>query len=164
MDFEKRLQQAIERGQRRHDQHAQEERQRALSGEELKQLHSSYRLKLSEHIEACVRRLPQHFPGFQFETIYGERGWGAGCSRDDLRLSKGGGRATNYSRIELTVRPYSSINVLDLAGKGTIRNKEVFTRNVYEKLEDVDIAKFLDLVDAWTLEFAELYAARGEAP
>ena len=89
-------------------------------------------------------------------------GAGAPPSRDDLRLSKGGGRSTNYSRIELTVRPYSSINVLDLAGKATIRNKEVFNRNIYEKLEEVDVAKFLELVDAWTLEFAELYAARGE--
>lgn len=163
MDFEQRLQKAIERGQRRHDQRAQEERQRAMSAEDLKQLHSSYRLTLSEHIEACVKRLPQHFPGFQYETIYGERGWGAACSRDDLQLSRGGGRATNYSRIELTVRPYTSINVLDLAGKATIRNKEVFNRNIYEKLEEVDVAKFLELIDAWTLEFAELYATRGDA-
>jgi hypothetical protein len=118
-------------------------------------------LKLCEHIEECVKRLPQHFPGFQYETIYGERGWGAACSRDDLRLSKGGGRSTNYSRLELTVRPFSSINVLELAGKATIHNKELFNRNFYEKLEDVDVAKFLELVDAWTLEYAELYAARG---
>lgn len=161
MDFEKRLHEAIQRGQRRLDQRAQEERRRALTAEELKQLHSSYRLKVCEHIEECVKRLPQHFPGFQYETIYGERGWGAACSRDDLRLSKGGGRANNYSRLELTVRPFSSINVLELAGKATIHNKELFNRNFYEKLEDVDVTKYLELVDAWTLEYAELYSARG---
>jgi len=27
-------------------------------------------------------------------------------------------------------------------------------------LADADPAKFLELIDAWTLEFAELYAAR----
>lgn len=163
MDFEKRLQEAIERGQRRHERTAQDAQRKALSLDELKQLHSRHRLKISEHIETCVGRLPQHFPGFQYETIYGDRGWGAGCSRDDLKLSRGGGRETNFSRIELTVRPFSSIQVVDLAGKGTIRNKEVFNRNFYEKIEDVDVAKFLELVDAWTLEFAELYAARGDA-
>jgi len=163
MDFEQRLQQAIQRGQSRQDLRAEEERRRALSAEELKQLHSSHRLKLSEHIEACVGRLPQHFPGFQYETIYGERGWGAACFRDDLRLSKGSGRTSNYSRVELTVRPFSSIHVLDLVAKATIRNKEVFNRNLYEKLEDVDLAKFLEMIDAWTLEFAELYAMRSDA-
>lgn len=160
MDFESRLQQAIQRGQDRQDRRNQEARRQALSAEELKQLHSRHRLTISEHIEACVGRLPQHFPGFQAETIYGERGWGAACSRDDLKLSRGGGRSNNFSRLELTVRPFAPIHVLELVGKGTIRNKEVFSRNFYEKLEDADVAKFLQLVDAWTLEFAELYAAQ----
>lgn len=160
MDFEQRLQQAIERGQHRQAKQARDAERRALTVDELKQLHSRFRLTVSEHIERCVGKLPQHFPGFQVETIYGERGWGAACSRDDLRLSRGGGRDTDFSRLELTVRPFSSIHVLELAGKGTIRNKELFNRTYFEKLEEVDERKFLDLVDAWTLEYAELYAAR----
>ena len=60
----------------------------------------------------------------------------------------------------MTVRPYSTAHVLDLAARGTIRNREVFNRNYFEELEAANQQKFLDLVDAWVLEYAELYAAR----
>lgn len=159
MDFEERLKKAIERGHRRGDQKSQAARDRALSEDELKRLHSQYRLQLSEHIEDCIQRLASHFPGFQSETIFGDRGWGAGCSRDDLQLRAGRRQAT-FSRLEVTVRPPSSMHVLDLAAKGTIRNKEVFVRNYFEKVQDADPAKFLELIDIWVLEYAELYAAQ----
>ena len=45
--------------------------------------------------------------------------------------------------------------MLDLAAKGTIRNKEVFNRNYFEKLPDVDLDKFLQLIDVWVVEYAE---------
>lgn len=159
MDFESRLKQAIERGQKRSQDNARQEAARALSEEELRRLHSQYRLQVSEHIEKCLEALPHHFPGFQFETIFGERGWGAACSRDDLELGRGK-RDTVYSRLEITVRPYSAYQVLDLAAKGTIQNKEAFSRNYYEKLSEVNLAKFLELVDVWSLEYAEMYAAK----
>ena len=100
-----------------------------------------------------------YFPGFQYETLYGERGWGGGCSRDDLRVSPGAKRRSDYSRLEITVRPFSPLHVLELSAKGTIRNKEVFNRTHFEQIEDVDATKFLELVDQWVLEYAELYAA-----
>ena len=75
-------------------------------------------------------------------------------------LSPRGTRTTNYSRLEITVRPYSTLHVLDLAAKGTIRNREVFNRNYFEELATADEPKFRDLVDAWVLEYAELYAAK----
>src|SRR5437899_2541827 len=121
-DFEQRLQKAIERGQRRGDAAARAAQQQALTEEELRQLHSRHRLQLSEHIEVCLQKLPNFFPGFHYETIFGERGWGAACSRDDIHMSRGQ-RTTDYSRLEMTVRPYSSVHVLDLTAKGTIRNK-----------------------------------------
>ncbi len=159
MDFDERLEKAVSRGKQRLTAKQREEAARALSEEECKQLHSKHRLQLSEHIEECIKQLPNHFPGFQIETIYGERGWGAACYRDDLQMSKGR-RQSAYSRLELTIRPYSSYHVVDLAGKGAIQNKEVFNRNHYEKLQDVDPETFTQLIDAWVLEFAELYAAR----
>ena len=62
--------------------------------------------------------------------------------------------------LEMTVRPYSpSLHVLELAAKGTIRNKEAFNRSYYEKLEEIDEPKFHDLIDAWVLEYAEMFAA-----
>ena len=158
MNFDERLQKAIQRGQQRGEVQARAAQETALSEDELKQLHSRYRLQLSEHIEQCLRRLPGHFPGFQFETIFGERGWGAACSRDDLRLQRGQ-RDSDYSRLEMTVRPYSSYHVLDLVGKATIRNKEVFNRKYYERLQEAAPAKFIEIIDAWVLEFAEMYAA-----
>ena len=61
--------------------------------------------------------------------------------------------------LEMTVRPYSSLHVLDLAAKGTIRNKEVFNRNYFEKLSEVDPDTFAELIDLWVLEYAEQFAA-----
>ena len=78
---------------------------------------------------------------------------------DDLRVARGRRQGNDYSRLEMTVRPYSEMHVLDLAAKGTIRNREVFNRNYFEKLQDVDLDKFIELVDIWVLEYAELYAA-----
>ncbi len=160
MDFEQRLKKAIERGQRRGDAQTLADAARTVNEEELKRLHSQYRLELSEHIEKCIRSLPQHFPGFQVETIFGERGWGAACRRDDLRLFSRGQRENYYSRLEITVRPYSPLRILELCAKGTVHNKELLNRQYYEPVADADPAKFLELVDAWILEFAELYAAR----
>lgn len=159
MDFNDRLQKAIERGERRGSAEAEAARRKALSEEELRQLHTQYRLQLSEHIERVMEALPNHFPGFRLETIYGERGWGAGVRRDDIRIVSGK-RSDEYSRLELTIRPLSSVMVVDLSGKGTIRNKEAFTRSYFEKIEDVDPQKFEQVIDAWVLEYAEMYAAQ----
>ena len=159
MNFDKRLQKAIQRGHRRSDDKARQAKEKQLSEDELKRLHTQYRLQLSEHIESCLESLPSHFPGFDYQTVFGERGWGASCSRDDIRMS-GGRRNNDYSRLEMTIRPYSEYHVVDLATKGTIRNKEVFSRNHFEKIEDVDDAKFIELIDLWILEYAELYAAK----
>ena len=159
MDFEERLQKAIQRGQHRADEKVRDAHAKELSEEDLKRLHSQYRLTLSEYIENCLQKLPNHFPGFQYETIFGDRGWGAACSRDDLRLS-GGRRDNDFSRLEMTVRPFSSYHVLELAAKGTIDNKETFNRSHYEILSDADIDHFVELVDIWVLEYVEMYAAR----
>lgn len=160
MEFEQRLQKAIERGQRKGHSRRQEAAAQAMGEEELKRLHSQYRLQLAEHIEKCLQHLPHHFPGFQCETMYGERGWGGACSRDDLRMETPGRRRSDYSRLEITVRAFSTLHVLELTAKGTIHNKEVFNRVHFERIEEADLAKFLELVDVWVLEYAELYAAR----
>ena len=159
MNFEERLQKAIDRGTDRRDQQVDQEKSVALSEEELKRLHSSHRLDLSDHIEKCTTQVVNHFPGFESETIYGDRGWGVAISRDDFNASKRGKRDNSYSRLEMTIRPFASYHVVDLAGKATIRNKEVFNRNHFEKIEDIDTMTFHELIDAWVLEFAELYAA-----
>lgn len=157
-NFDERLTKAIQRGHTRNTDRAEEERAKQLSAEELKNLHTRYRLQFSEHIEACVRKLPDHFPGFQCETLFGDRGWGAACSRDDLRPG-GGKRASFYSRLEMSIRPFSSLNVVELTAKGTIRNKEIYSRNHFELINDVDPDTFNTLIDAWVLEYAEQYAA-----
>ena len=159
MDFEERLKKAVDRGRKRGEQAHQQQAAAQLSEEEFKRLHSTLRLALSDYIETCLQKIPQHFPGFNFETVYGDRGWGAACSRDDLKLERG--RRTNlYSRIELTIRPYSpKLHVVELCGKATVHNREVFNRQFYQELPDVDEGEFRRRIDAWVLEFAELYAA-----
>ncbi len=160
MDFQKRLEKAVERGNRTADAAARARAEAVLNEEELKRLHSHYRLELSEHIEGCLAQLPNHFPGFRFETVVGDRGWGAAISRDDL-VVEAGRRSNHYSRLEMTVRPYSSsTHVLELTARGTIRNREIYNRSHYQQLGQVDITSFREFVDLWVLEYAELYAAK----
>jgi hypothetical protein len=158
MSFDDQLRQAIERGQKRGESRAHEAAAKALTEEECRRLHSQLRLSMSEHIEACLKRLPNYFPGFRYETMYGDRGWGGACFRDDLRLARGV-KSSDYSRLEMTIRPYSSLHVLELSAKGTIHNREAFNRNFFEPLQEVEAPKFLQLIDAWVLEYAEMYAA-----
>lgn len=157
-DFEDRLRQAIERGERRRQTHEDAKRQRQWTEDELKTQHSRQRLEVSEYIEQCIEKLAGYLPGFQTETIYGERGWGAACSRDDFRAQQSGKRSNDYSRLEITVRPLTDYHLIDLAGKATIRNKEAFNRNMFRKIQEVDVSEFTDLIDSWVVEFAELYS------
>lgn len=159
-DFDKRLEKAIRRGQRASDVRAQAEAEKAINEQELRNLHTQYRLALSEHIEACLKNLARQLPGFQFETVVSDRSWGAAVSRDDIRVEAGHRRTNYYSRLELAIRPLSEYFVLELVGKGTIRNREVFNRNHYERLADADQASFINMIDHWVLDYAELYAAK----
>jgi hypothetical protein len=161
MDFDARLRKAIERGHRTGSAEARREAERAMSEQELRRLHTQYRLELSEHVESCLKKLPQHFPGFRFETVVSERGWGGAVSRDDVGLSSQGQRANYFSHLEIVIRPISEVHVLEVAAKGAIRNKEIFSRAHYERLADVDLGTFTELIDRWVLEYAELYAAKG---
>jgi len=159
--FDERLDKAIRRGHKASDARARAEAEKALNEQELRRLHTQYRLELSEHIERCLRGLAGHLPGFQFETVVSDRGWGAAVSRDDVGVEAARRRRSNYfSRLELVIRPVSEYYVLELAGKGTIRNKELFNRSHYERLADVDQTSFTGMIDHWVLEYAELYAAK----
>jgi hypothetical protein len=160
MNFEERLAKAIERGQRLGDARSEAKARKALTEEELKRLHTQYRLQLSEHIESCLQRLPGHLPGFRFESVVSERGWGAAVLRDDAAVGRGRVRSNEFSRLELVIRPFSSYHVVELLGKATVRNKEIFNRSHYQRLTEADPTSLTELVDLWTLEFAELYAAQ----
>ncbi|PAY15817.1 hypothetical protein CKO51_29775 [Rhodopirellula sp. SM50] len=158
-DFQSRLESAIQRGQRRRDHSASEAKRKELTEEELKRLHTSYRLSLSERIEGKMRSIIDAFPGFRQEALFGEVGWGTACYRDDLRI-KSGRRSNAYSRFEMVIRPYSDLRVLDLKGKATVENREIFNRSLFRNIEEVDVEEFEDVIDAWTIEYAEQYAAR----
>ncbi len=160
-EFDKRLEKAIERGQRAGNLRAEAEAQKALSDRELRRRHTDYRLKLSEHIESCLRQIPEHLPGFGFESVVSERGWGAAVSRDDVEARRGQKPVTLFSRLEMLIRPISESYVLELSAKATVRNRERFRRTHYHRLADVDLESFTGLIDLWVLEFAELYAAKG---
>ncbi len=159
MDFQQRLQRAIERGKRSSDADARARAEQATTEEEFRRLHTQFRLELSEHIEECLRALPRHFPGFRFETLAGDRGWGATLTRDDFAI-RDGRRVNLFSRLEIAVRPFSASHIIDLNAKGTIRNRELFTRAQYQRLSEVDVPLLEEQVDRWILEYAELYAAK----
>jgi hypothetical protein len=158
MSFRERLQRATERGKQSRAAQLNEAAARALSEEECRRLHSHYRLSLTEYVEQCLRELADNFPGFRLETIVDESGWGAAVSRDDVSLGSGR-RGNAFSRLKLVVSPFNKYHVLELAAKGTVRNKEVLSRNHYQRLADVDLESFRELVELWVLDYAELYSA-----
>jgi hypothetical protein len=160
MDFEKRLERALSRGANTRSSEEQAQSDRKLSDEQLHTEHSRCRLELSEQIESCLRKLADYIPGFRFEIVVSDAGWGARVSRDDIALGRGRSPGTEYSRLEILVRPFNSTHILELVGKGTIRNKEVFQRNHFQFLSQVDLQSLVNLVDLWVLEYAEMYAAR----
>ena len=112
---------------------------------------------LTDHIETRLKELADNLPGFQFETIVDDRGWGAGLTRDDLTVGRGK-RNNLFSRVQLVVSSFNEFHVVDVAAKGTIRNKENFSRNHYQRIAEFDDEVFKDLIDRWVLDYAEQYA------
>jgi hypothetical protein len=160
MDFDKRLERAISRGESARVTKQRAQSNRELTDEQFHSEHTRCRLELSEQIETGLRKLADYYPGFRFDTVVSEEGWGARVSRDDIALGPGRSSATEYSRLELVVRPFSAAHIIELVGKGTIRNKELFHRNHFQFLVQVDLQSLRDIVDLWVLEYAETYAAR----
>ena len=158
MDFEQRLERAIARGRTTQEARGRASAERRMTEAELRHLHSGARLELSEHIDTCLRSVADRFPGFTVATLASEDGWGSRISRDDVRLSRG--TAENaYSRLELLVRSFSSTAIVEVVAKGTIRNRETINRTHYQRLSDLDLESFAELLDLWVLEYAEQYAA-----
>lgn len=159
MEFDQRLQRAIQRGQQNRELQDRAQAADKLSSEELRTRYAQARLELSEHIESCLRKLADHFPGFRYESIFGEAGWGARINRDDLQLSRARSSDNHYSRLELVISPLGSKPIIELVAKGTIRNREVLNRRHFQQLEQVDAESFAELIDLWVLEYAEQYSA-----
>ena len=162
MEFEQRLERAIERGQRQRDAESRERALRAMTEEECKNIHSKARLELSEHIENCFRKLADFFPGFDYETLVSADGWGAKIRRDDLAPGAAGtkGLVHYYSHIEMVIRPYSPTRIVELVARGAIRNKEVLSRSHFQQLTQVDLEAYREIIDQWVLEYAERFSAR----
>jgi len=158
-NFDNRLQNAIERGKERAESREQADAARRLNEKEAKALHATYRLQVSNHIETSLRRLAEHFPGFQFETIISEKGWGAALHREDLRIGANRRRSSLFSRIEVVVRPMTDYRVLDIGAKGTVMNRELLDHAFYRPLEEADPVEFQELVDTWAIQYAELFSA-----
>lgn len=159
MEFEQRLQRAIQRGEQTRIARDEERASRQMSTEEQRTAHNAARIDLSERIEICLRKLAETFPGFRYESVFGERGWGARIHRDDLQLQRGNPSSNLYSRLELLVTPLGTAPIVELVAKGTIRNREVLQRRHFQQLEQLDLQSFAELIDLWVLEYAELYAA-----
>ncbi len=159
-EFDDRLKAAIERGKVRGQRAQDELSQQQATAEQLRRQHTQIRLQISEHIETIVKRMADYFPGFRYENVFGENGWGAACWRDYLSMSNGQ-RRSQYSRFEMVIRPVNEFLVVDIHAKGTIDNREVMTRNYYQPVAEVDTDHFLKLADAWALSYAELNAAKG---
>lgn len=159
-DFEDRLQRAIRRGQQFREAEGTNSGTDSATAEDLRMKHSELRNEMTEHIEQCLRKLADHFPGFEFSSVLNEKGWGARISRDDLNLKPGQSRS-QYSRLEIVVKPFSDAHILELSTKGTIRNRESLNRSNFRFLADATVEILKQMVDSVVLEFAEQYSAQG---
>lgn len=159
MNFEDRLNRAIQRGQHSRDTRSREEAAKKLTDDELRSIYSTARLELSERVEECLKKLADLFPGFHYESLMGESGWGAKVARDDLKFTPGSTTRSLYSRLEMVVTPFGAKPIVELVAKGAIRNKELFHRRHYQQLEQLDLVTFREMVDQWVVEFAEEFAA-----
>ena len=158
-EFEDRLKKAIERGASKAESLQSELQRKRQEAEEHKRLHAKFRLDLTERIETVVKKMIDMFPGFRYQSVFGETGWGSACMRDDLVIERGV-RSNKYSRFELEVRPINEFYVLDLQAKGTIADRELLTRAFYQPLGQVDIERFYKAIDDWAIAYAELYATK----
>lgn len=158
MNFDDRLKRAIQRGEKDRTRRSEAAEAELMSTEELRTLHSGYRLELSEHIEECLKKLVDHLPGFEYQTILGDDGWGGRISRDDLHLVPGQQPKTHYSRMEMAITPFSSSAIVELTAKATVRNREIMNRKNYQKVDELDLDSFKDMIDMRVLEFAEQYS------
>lgn len=158
-DFDERMKAAIERGQRRNLSEKEQLEQQKAQAEQLRRTHTQLRVELSEHIESVLQKMSDHLPGFRYENVFGDAGMGAACWRENLVMNRGQ-RSTQYSRFEMVIRPFNEFFVVDLHAKGTIANREVFTRNHFQLISDAKTKDFNDLIDQWALSFLELYYAK----
>jgi hypothetical protein len=159
MEFEQRLKRAIQRGEQTRAASDRADQARHLTAEELRTRYSAGRIEVSEHIENCLRKLVDYFPGFNYSSIVGDTGWGAKIIRDDISL-KAGRNESQYSRLEVVVSPRGSADILEVVAKGTIRNREVFHRRYYQRLVELDVPVFNEQIDAWVVEYAEQFASQ----
>ena len=157
--FDSRLQRAIQRGEHARAAAGKAAAAKQLSAEEQKSVFSRTRLQLIERIEECLKKLADHFPGFSFQAVMRDDAWGASVSRDDIAVQRGEGSKALYSRLEIAVTPLGSAGIIELVAKGTIRNREAFHRRNYQRLEQVDVETFNELIDLWVLEYAEMFSA-----
>ncbi len=157
-DFEDRLQKAIQRGQQIRVAEGASVEADAATEEEMRLKHSQLRNELSEHVEVCLRKLCDHFPGFDYSTVVNEKGWGARISRDDIKLGRGTAK-NEYSRLEVLVRPFNDTHIVELATKGTIRNRESLNRTNFRFLKEATVDVLKQVIDGIVLEFAEQFSA-----
>ena len=157
-DFDDKLQKAIQRGQQARVAQAASLEAMGASEEDMRHRHSQLRNELSEHIEVCLRRLCDHFPGFDYSTVLNENGWGARIYRDDIKLGRGTAK-NEYSRLEVLVRPFNDTHIVEIATKGTIRNRESLNRTNFRFIKEATIDVLKQIVDGIALEFAEQFSA-----
>lgn len=156
-EFEDKLKRAIERGQDYSLAQAEIAKQKKMTEDDYRRRHTELRLAISDQIELDLKKVVDHLPGFEYETVYGKNGWGGAIARDDVSITTGS-RNSLFSRLELTVKPFSQVHIVDLVGKGTVRNQEIFIRDFHKTIDDAEAEQFLSAVDQWVLEYVEAYS------
>ena len=79
MEFEDKLQRAIQRGQERTSARANAQKKVEASKEDIRNRHNEFRLNLSDHIEACLKKVGTAFSGLRLRNDLRHKGLGGSC-------------------------------------------------------------------------------------
>ena len=159
-DFADRLDQAIARGSRQRQASEQQQQAAEFSRDQARDRHGEARHVITERIEAVLNALADRLPGFEYEGVYAVTGWGGAIFRNDIALGRDRTSRDLYSRLQISVSPIGEQPpfILETVCKGTVRNRELLNRKHFERLDKAEDADFVEKVDQWAVEFAELYS------
>ena len=155
MDFEKRLERAISRRRNGADFETTRRNRSAAYRRAISQrAHARCRLELSEQIEAGLRKLADYFPVFASTRSSATMAGAPGSAGTISPWGLGGHPGLNIAGWKSLFGPLAA-HIIELVGKGTIRNKELFHRNHFQFLTQVIVQSLRDMCDLWVLEYAE---------
>ena len=157
MNFDKRIQRAIHRGQQGSVIKSGAPTAKPSSARQHEKIHTEVRDELIEHLDYCLASVAKHFPEFRVQTIVSENGWGTRMAADHAAAKSKKKTPSAKSFFEILVPPLQDRPVIELKSRATILDQEVFLRTHYQPLDAIDFTSLARVIEKWCLDFVESY-------